>query len=254
MSEDKMITATVRPNAEAYSLARAMVNARNRMVEFYDKYEVHNTNLAVKKVLEYENDADLVETLKYADPEQLSWFGINHLSATGHGEKAAILWQVCKDEALDDFDTGHRAANIIDRTASPAKTARFLVIRDAFREDWQPRGATELALVDQFAHMHVMYEKWLACHNMRIEMECFRDYDARERARQEGRWVSPRQSEVEATREAADMAERFQKGFLRTVRALRDLRRYTPKIVIQNAEQVNVANQQVNASAATMTL
>lgn len=57
-----------------------------------------------------------------------------------------------------------------------------------------------------------------------------------------------RQNEVEATREAADMADRWQKTFLRTLRALHDLRRFASPIVIQNAGQVNVANQQVNVA------
>lgn len=49
-------------------------------------------------------------------------------------------------------------------------------------------------------------------------------------------------------REAADMTDRWRKAFLRTVRTLRDLRRFATPVVIQNAGQVNVANQQVNVS------
>lgn len=234
------------PQAEAYSLARAMVRARNMMITFYDKHELHNKDLALTKVLGHEQDEGFAEMLSHADPEQLSWFGINHLSACGREEDAARLWNSCKSEALDDFDSGHHAASVVDRDSTPAQRARFVVLRDAFRQDWQPRGATELALVDQLTQMHYMYEKWLTTHVMRIDMESYRDYNAQERAKEEHKWISPRQNEVEATREAADIAERFQKGFLRTLRALRDLRRYVPQVVIQNAGQVNVANQQVN--------
>ncbi|MDP9311928.1 MAG: hypothetical protein M3R24_13770 [Chloroflexota bacterium] len=42
------------------------------------------------------------------------------------------------------------------------------------------------------------------------------------------------------------MADRFNRLFLRTLRQLRDLRRYTPPMVINNPTQVNIANQQVN--------
>jgi hypothetical protein len=45
---------------------------------------------------------------------------------------------------------------------------------------------------------------------------------------------------------AAAMADRFNRIFLRTLRALRDLRRYATPVVVQNAGQVNVAGQQVN--------
>jgi hypothetical protein len=45
------------------------------------------------------------------------------------------------------------------------------------------------------------------------------------------------------------MADRFNRMFLRTLRQMRDLRRYGTPVVIQNAGQVNVAangGQQVN--------
>ena len=44
------------------------------------------------------------------------------------------------------------------------------------------------------------------------------------------------------------VVDRFDKIFLRSLRALRDLRWYTPAIVVQNAGQVNVAGQQVTVS------
>jgi hypothetical protein len=34
--------------------------------------------------------------------------------------------------------------------------------------------------------------------------------------------------------------------FLRTLRALRDLRRYAPPVIVQNAGQVNIGQKQVN--------
>ena len=44
------------------------------------------------------------------------------------------------------------------------------------------------------------------------------------------------------------MVERFHRMYLRSFRALRDLRRYAPSVVVQNAGQVNVGGQQVNVS------
>jgi hypothetical protein len=44
------------------------------------------------------------------------------------------------------------------------------------------------------------------------------------------------------------MAERFQRMFVRAERALRDLRRYGPTVIVQNASQVNVGEQQVNVA------
>jgi hypothetical protein len=42
--------------------------------------------------------------------------------------------------------------------------------------------------------------------------------------------------------------DRFDRIFLRTLRALRNLRRQTPGVVVQNAGQVNVGGQQVNVT------
>jgi hypothetical protein len=44
------------------------------------------------------------------------------------------------------------------------------------------------------------------------------------------------------------MVERFNAMFLRTLKALRDLRRQVPGVMVQNATQVNVGQQQVNVA------
>jgi hypothetical protein len=46
--------------------------------------------------------------------------------------------------------------------------------------------------------------------------------------------------------QAAAMADRFNRLALRTLRQLRDLRRYAPQVTIQSAAQVNIGGQQVN--------
>jgi hypothetical protein len=44
------------------------------------------------------------------------------------------------------------------------------------------------------------------------------------------------------------MVDRFNRIFLRTLRALRDLRKVPLAVVVQNAGQVNVGQQQVNVA------
>lgn len=51
---------------------------------------------------------------------------------------------------------------------------------------------------------------------------------------------------VEAIEQAAAMADCFNRMFLRTLRQLRDLRRYARQMVINNLAQVHIAHQQVN--------
>lgn len=62
-----------------------------------------------------------------------------------------------------------------------------------------------------------------------------------------GGWKSPYQSEADGIEQAHRLADGYNRQFLRVLRQMRDLRRYTP-VVIQNVQQVNVGNQQVNVS------
>ena len=44
------------------------------------------------------------------------------------------------------------------------------------------------------------------------------------------------------------MVDRWNRLFLRTLRQLRDLRRYTPPVVVRNVSQLNIAQQQMNVA------
>jgi hypothetical protein len=44
------------------------------------------------------------------------------------------------------------------------------------------------------------------------------------------------------------MVNRWNRMFLRNLRALRDMRRYMPPVVVNNPGQVNIAQQQVNVT------
>ena len=56
-----------------------------------------------------------------------------------------------------------------------------------------------------------------------------------------GHWRGPRVKDAEAVEQSAAMLDRFNRLFVRTLRTLRDLRRYAPAIHIEHAGQVNVA-------------
>ena len=61
-------------------------------------------------------------------------------------------------------------------------------------------------------------------------------------------WKLPTVTATQAIVQAAEMVDRFNRIFMRTLRALRNLRRHTPLVIVQNAEQVNVAEQQMNVT------
>ena len=236
--------------SEVRDLAREMACARKRMVEYYEKNENMSFSAAVAHLKET-NSEDWRERIKKMHPEQVSWFALDSLSDEDEHEAALALWNDIKRAAIDEFQTGSRALKVVDLHPSPHDRARFMALRESFRQEWQPRGGSELVLIDTLAQTQTMYELWLQRHMQRMSTECFRDWKAQELADRRYEWIPPRQSESEATREAFDMAEKFQRMFLRTLRALRDLRRYTPSVVIQNAGQVNVGQQQVNVAPST---
>jgi hypothetical protein len=65
---------------------------------------------------------------------------------------------------------------------------------------------------------------------------------------QRGGWEPPRVTESQATEQAAAMAERFHRMFLRSLRTLQDLRRRGPAVVVQNVGQVKVAGKRSKSS------
>ncbi len=56
----------------------------------------------------------------------------------------------------------------------------------------------------------------------------------------------PQVTQVEAVQGAAAMVELMHNLYLRSLRALQDRRRSSPRVIVRRAGQVNVAAQQVN--------
>ena len=63
-----------------------------------------------------------------------------------------------------------------------------------------------------------------------------------------GHWDIPYVREQDAIEHAAAMADRWQRMYFRAVRQLRDWRRYTPQVTINNPQQVNIG-EQVNVAS-----
>ena len=76
-----------------------------------------------------------------------------------------------------------------------------------------------------------------------LESEC-----SSENVKQNGTFTMPRVTDSQAIDQAASLADRYHRMFVRSLRALRDLRRYNPTIVFQNTGQVNVGQEQVNVA------
>jgi hypothetical protein len=94
-------------------------------------------------------------------------------------------------------------------------------------------------LIDTMAQAQTAQLYWLDIFTLRCASNSIK--------RDEGRWAAVTVEDAEAMEQVAAMVERFNAIFVRTLKALRDLRR-TPGVVEQSAGQVNVAQQQVNVS------
>jgi hypothetical protein len=180
---------------------------------------------------------------------------------------AESFWEMAKMQGRAEFESGHLAANItfpVGYMKQLWNIARYLGVRESFISDWQPEGGIEVALIDMMAQTYFQWQYWIEQTVKRSETretEVHPEYKRwlAERGRElksygitDGYWNRPYVTEQQALEHAVQMADRFNRIFMRTLRQLRDLRRYSP-VTINNPNQVNIAadgGQQVNVSNA----
>jgi hypothetical protein len=185
-----------------------------------------------------------VEHVLRCPPDQVSWFDLDSL-AKDDPELARRRWEKIKQAARQELQSGHRAARALEPVSDCWQRAQFLAIRDELAQAWRPRNAQEAQLVEMLAQVQTLLLRWqeiLATRTQLADRGC-------KRATEEGeRFKAPRLSEAAAVEEAATMVERLHRMFLRTLKGLQDLRRHSPRLIVQNARQVNVGGQQVNVA------
>lgn len=144
---------------------------------------------------------------------------------------------------------GTRAAGVVvcglDET--DLELARFRALLDRLQQDWNPRPGIESALIYMLVQIITAWERWLERHltQQSLEIHAVTAVERKAEERYYGRYWPERLDEAASLELSANMADRFNKMFMRTLRALRDLRRLSPQVVVQSAGQVNVAEQQV---------
>ncbi|MDQ3648900.1 MAG: hypothetical protein M3458_01215 [Acidobacteriota bacterium] len=176
---------------------------------------------------------------------------------------AEAYWERVKSEGRDEFESGHLAS----KAMLPAKdmrsmwtTACYIGLRESLADEWQPRGGIELSLIDMMAQAFLQCQYWTEQTVLRsqtapreeaYEYTRWKNYQrgVKTASWEDGYWDIPYVREQEAVEHAAQMADRWNRIYMRTLRNLRDLRRYMPQVTITNAQQVNIAadgGQQVN--------
>ena len=180
---------------------------------------------------------------------------------------AERFWERAKLEGRKEFESGHLSANIAFPEGYMKQVwnvARYLGVREAFIDEWQPVGGIEVSLIDMLTQAYFQWQYWVeqtVKRSQTREREMHPEYsrwlaqrkeEFRSNGWSEGYWSRPFVSEKEAIEHAVQMAERWNRIYMRTLRQLGDLRRYAP-VTINNANQVNIAadgGQQVNVTDA----
>ncbi len=180
---------------------------------------------------------------------------------------AERFWERAKREGRKEFESGHLSANIAFPAAYMKQVwniARFQGVRESFVDEWQPKGGIEISLIDMMSQAYFQWQYWVeqtVTRSQTREREEHPDYTSFKLQKQvenrrngwtDGYWFRPSVSEQQALEHSVQMVDRWNRIFLRTLRQLRDLRRYAP-VTINNANQVNIASdggQQVNVGGA----
>jgi hypothetical protein len=251
--------------AGRYSIIREFQRAFTGLILRYMKPESEGgygltCEEAIKKAEAYQQaktGKERFDELKFRSVENIDWHDLDTLFRL-EPAAAEVIWERLKTAAREDFESGSFAGKIFETSPwrrDPWRRAQYVGIRDAFIDDYQPRGAIELSLIEMAVTAYFLYYYWTEITMRRTETEAlpelFTSEERRKMERYEGRygWVPPRVYEQDALEHAAQMADRFRRQYLSSVRALRDYRRWGAPVVINNEGQVNIAadgGQQVN--------
>jgi hypothetical protein len=264
---------------EHWSVVRELARANYQQVKYYTSDRGGKMSLAdaIKLASAELGEGALDEELKQICSfavDSLSWYQLDQLFRA-NPDYAEQIWEDVKDFALADFKTGHFAAELFERTDWQKNVwprAHFVAIFQGMVDEWKPRGAIEMTMVEVLAVNYFLYRYWVMEHLQRTKSEPRReswDYQEWRKGRKvsyeaggrraeracsgqytEGAWDVPYQSEADAIQQAAELADRFRRAYQSQLRSIRDWRRYGAPVVINNWEQVNIAangGQQINA-------
>lgn len=225
---------------QAVVLGERMAAARAARLDYYMRG-------AGKSLAEAENalrgrKKDPATLLASKPGKHLTWIDFERVLGLG-GEAPAELWDRTKREAHEAISSGI-FINLATSEGSPWMNAIGIALRDRFRAEWQPRGGVEETLIDALAQTFMKWQFW-----MEKEVRWGSVDDNLKWTEQEETQSGARLRFAESAEYSARMADRSHRQFMRTLRAMRDLRRYAGAVTIHNQGNVNIAaQQQVNTA------
>lgn len=173
---------------------------------------------------------------------EVEWKELGALAEESPAE-ALEKWEAVKQAARDELTSGFRTADIAGESLKPYDRARFIALHEQLVEGWQPRNGVEHSLVDMLAQAYSLYQYWTQIAHARAVGTA---EETREEDRRTGYWPRPKQDAADAIEQAQRLADGYHRQYMRTLRQMRDLRRYAPQVIVNNGGQVNVGGQQVN--------
>ncbi|HEV2763867.1 MAG TPA: hypothetical protein VGV38_12875, partial [Pyrinomonadaceae bacterium] len=229
------------PEADAKTLLMRLAPVYAEHVKFYSReYE-----LSYPEARQLADDFKQFsrEEVEKMPPKDVSW---RHLAAVAEKDLGAALgvWEKVKQAAREELATGARTIESVTPNADPMERARHYALREELADGWQPRNGIEHALVDMLAMTFSLWLHWTEIAN--TYARGFINKATKDTYTGSVEWRAPRVSTSDAVDQAHRIADGYNRQFLRTLRQLRDLRRYAPPVIVNNGGQVNVANQQMN--------
>lgn len=235
--------------AQAIDIVDQLARSFARTVEFYKKCGYSDEE--ARAYQERDNSEEGRERSRNRPLREVTWYDISVL-ANADMREALDVWTRVREAAVYEWQGGMRSARLVEAT-DPFERAQFLVIRDGFLDGWRPQNDIERAMIEMLAQTFSLFQYWTAIAHQRA----LNKHDAQKRdvSRFESNgWKSPYQSEADAIEQAHHFADSYNRQFLRTLRQLRDFRRYAvpppapPPVIVNQGGQVNVANQQLNVN------
>lgn len=252
------------------SLVRVMSKWFGGRVAYYRSEAGGSLSLEEAREAVYRRNINEEEAIKLFDQimsyrtESISFWQLLELDSYSPA-MAQNLWEMIKREAAREFESGHRAAAAFepaDYMTDCWNRASYLGLRESLCDEWKPQGGIELSMIDAIAQAWLMLQHWteqsVRRSKTRPREENYQflkwklwQKDLNQEQWDDGYWDIPYVSEQTAIEHAAQMADRWQRMYFRAIRSLRDWRRYTPQVTINNPNQVNIATdggQQINVN------
>jgi hypothetical protein len=245
LPEDAAVPACPQPDQEPRQLARELVQSFEEELQKYRRVKERDPERPDPS----QPPPDwLLEGIRSKPPEDVSFFDLERLARVDPAQ-AEAKWQQVKDAARSELAGGQHAARAMEFMGGSAwERACFLALREQLHSAWPPRSAGEALLLDEMAQCELLRRHWIGVVSMRSREPL--TLLAQERRRE--RDASRRQSAAEATLEAMKMVERLQRLYQNAMRALLNLRRGKPLLIVRQAAQVNLsAGPQMNLQMET---